>query len=174
VASTLERATPFLRRVARPVLRLAGLALVGSAGAWWAIARSAPAGDARVPLLAVAAVLLLTPPAILYLFVLAIRALIQLPGRLRAVPAAVRQRLAEIGRHSGAITAPDRGSGWARLRSLFRLGWSIASSREVVEVLGPAAVLVTPWMLAAAALAAAASVIEIVVGAVALLWLAVA
>jgi hypothetical protein len=150
------------------------LALVGGAGAWWAIARAAPSGEARGPLLVLAAVLVLAPPATLVVFVVAVRALILLPGRLRAVPTAVRQRLAEIGRHSGAIASPERGTGWARLRSLFRLGRSIASSREVVEVLGPAAFLVTPWMLAAAAMAAVASAIEIVVGAVALLWLALA
>jgi hypothetical protein len=174
VASTLEHAQPFLRRLSRPVLRLAVLALAAGAVAWWGIGRAVPSGDARGPVLAVTAVLLLIPPVILFLFVLAVRALIGLPGRLRAVPGAVRGRLADIARHSGAMTAAGRGSALARLRSLFRLGWSVASSREVIEVLGPAAVLVTPWMLAASAVAAVAAVIEIVVGTVALVWLAVA
>jgi hypothetical protein len=170
--STLERAKPFLGRLARSALRLAGLALVAGAVVWWGIARALPSGG--LPLLGLAAVLLLAPPAILVLFVLAVRALVALPDRLRAVPGAVRERLTEIGRHAGALTAIDRGSVWARLRSLFRVTWSIASSREVIEVLGPSAALISPWMLPAAVVASVASLIEILLGAFILVWLTVA
>lgn len=174
VVSTLERAKPFLGRMVRSALRLAGLALVAGAAVWWGIARALPSGEARLPLLTLTAVLLLAPPAVLLLFVLAVRALVALPDRLRAVPGEVRERLTEIGRHAGALTAIDRGSVWARLRSLFRVPWSIASSREVIEVLGPWAVLISPWMLPAAIVASVASLIEILLGAFVLVWLTVA
>jgi hypothetical protein len=174
VVSTLERAKPFLGRLARSALRLAGLAVVAGAAVWWGIARAVPSGEARLPLLTLAAVLLLAPPAMLVLFVLAVRALVALPDRLRAVPGAVRERLTEIGSHAGAVTAIDRGSVWTRLRSLFRVPWSIASSREVIEVLGPWAALISPWMLPAAIVASVASLIEILLGAFVLVWLTVA
>jgi hypothetical protein len=47
----------------------------------------------------------------------------------------------------------------------------VSSSREVLEVLTPAAVLLRPWLLIAAPFAAAAAAVEILLGLVAVVWL---
>jgi hypothetical protein len=143
---------------------------------WWALFTAIPPVESRrPPLLAVAAILVLLPPAGLVLFALATRVLIGLPDRLRRLPDAVRDRIGQIVRHSGALGSLRRsGNSFGRLRALFRLGWTVATSREVLEVLGPATMLLRPWMLPVGVLAALAAVVEIVLGLVALLWLVLA
>jgi hypothetical protein len=171
----VDRAIPFLRSVARATVRLAGIALAAGAVVWWAMFTSIPSDDPRAPLLVVGAILLLLPPAGLILFALATRTLIGLPDRIRRLPDAVRYRIGEVVRHSGALGSLRRsGNAFGRLRALFRLGWTVATSREVLEVLGPATILLRPWMLPLGVLAAIAAVVELLLGLVALLSLALA
>jgi hypothetical protein len=122
--------------------------------------------------LTVAAIILLLPPVILLLFLMAVRTLIALPERVRRLPAAARSRMAEVARHGGGVGSMRQRGLLARLRSLFQLGWSLARTREVLEVLGPGTVLLRPWLLLPAAVAAVASVIEALAGIVAVFWLA--
>jgi hypothetical protein len=167
----VDRALPFLRRLAGVTLRLALMALAGGAALWLVMFREIPP-ETGPTVLAVAAVLLLLPPAILLLFVVAVRTLIQLPDRVRRLPGVARPRLAEIARHTGAAGTLRQRGALQRVRSLFQLGWAVARSREVLEVLGPATVLLRPWLLLPAAMAAVAAVVEVLAGLVAALWLA--
>ena len=146
-------------------------ALIFGTIVWWAIWRGLdPDGD-RGSLLTVAAILLLVPPLVLTLFVVALRALIALPRRLREASGALRDRAAEIRRRAADLGARQRGA-LRSLWSLFRLLWTVSSSRELLQVAGPAAALLTPWMVLAALVAAVAAVVEVLLGAGALLWLA--
>jgi hypothetical protein len=58
--------------------------------------------------------------------------------------------------------------------SLFRLWRAGASWRELLEMVSPALVLLTPAMLVASVLAALGALLEIVAGVIAAVWLAVA
>jgi hypothetical protein len=113
--------------------------------------------------------LLAAPPILLALFVLAVRAVLALPGRLRELPTAVGSRAAEIRRRATEV-GQSRTSA-SRARGTFGLLRAVSSSREVLEVLTPAAALLRPWLLIAAPFAAAAAAVEILVGLVALVWL---
>lgn len=169
----VDRAVPLLRRLAGATLRLSLLAVAGGGALWLVLFRELPQ-ETRPVVLTVAAIALLLPPAILLLFVLAVRTLIALPERIRQLPGAARQRLAEIARHTGAAGTPRQRSALQRVRSLFQLGWAVGRSREVLEVLGPATVLLRPWLLLPAAMAAVAAVVETLAGTVAALWLLLA
>ncbi len=167
----LDRAIRVLRGLARATGRLAAVALVAGLAVWWAVFQAADPGEDRTVILVVLAILLLAPPIVLSLFALALRTLIGIPHRLREAPGATRDRLGEIRRRMAELSEASRQGTVRAFRSLFRLGWSIASSREVLEV-SPAVVLLTPGMLVATVFAAAGAVVEILMGALALLWLA--
>ncbi len=167
----LDRAIGVLRGLARATLRLAAVALVAGLAVWWAVFQGGDPGEDRTVILVVLAVLLLAPPVVLLLFAVALRTLIGLPDRLREAPGAIGDRLGEIRRRMAELSEASRQGTVRAVRSLFRLGWSIASSREVLEV-SPAVVLLTPGMLVATLLAAAGAVLEILLGALALVWLA--
>jgi hypothetical protein len=166
----LDRAVAVLRSMARATLRLAAAALIGGLAVWWAVFQASDPGEDRTVLLVVLAIILAAPPTVLFLFAVALRTLIALPRRLREAPGAVGDRLGEIRRRMAELSEASRQGTLRALRSLFRLGWSIASSREVLEV-SPAVVLLTPGMLVATVFAAAGAVIEVVAGTIALLWL---
>jgi hypothetical protein len=148
---------------------LALASLVAGAVIWWAIARG---GDIWGLGTLVLAAILLVPPVILLLFVLAIRTLMSVPDRIRQAPAAVRDRLGQVRARLREVADAGGAGIIARLRSLLRLFWAIVSSRELVEVVGPTAVLLTPGMIPATVIAAIAALLEIVAGIVALIWLA--
>jgi hypothetical protein len=166
----LDRAVAVLRGMARATLRLAAAALIGGLAVWWAVFQGAASGEDGTVILVVLAIILAAPSTVLILFAVALRTLIALPRRLREAPGAVGDRLGEIRRRMAELSEASRQGTLRALRSLFRLGWSIASSREVLEV-SPAVVLLTPWMLVATVFAAAGAVLEVVAGAIALLWL---
>jgi hypothetical protein len=166
----LDRAMAVLRGMARATLRLAAAAAIGGMAVWWAVFQGGDPREDRTVILVVVAILLAAPPAILVLFAVALRTLVALPGRLREAPGAVGDRLGEIRTRMTQLTEASRQGVLRTLRSLFRLGWSIASSREVLE-LSPAVVLLTPGMLVATVFAAAGALVEIVAGAIALMWL---
>jgi hypothetical protein len=129
-----------------------------------------PPDDRSGVALVVAAVLLLVPPLLLALVVVAVRALLALPSRLREVPGAVGGRVAEVRRRAAAVS--ESRSAWGRAGRTFALLRAAVSSREVLEVLTPAAALLRPWLLVAAPFATAAAVVEILIGGVAVAWLA--
>lgn len=161
--AAFERAVVVARPVGRAAERLAIAALAGGGLMWWAVARRGASAAA----LAVVAVLALLPPAALVLFAAGIRALVGLPGRLREAPTAVRERAEVVRRRAGDLAASGRGP-VQRMAAALRLSWALASSREILEVVGPATVLLSPWALTLAAVGAIAAVGEIVGGLVAL------
>jgi hypothetical protein len=167
--TVLDRALAVVRLFARATARLAIAALVGGTLIWAAVFQAAESDS--VPLLVIVGVLVLVPPAILFLAVLALRALEALPRRLREAPGTLQARLAEVRGRMAEVGEARRRGLFSALRSLFRLGWSVASSRELLE-LSPALALLTPGMLVATLLAAGAAVIEVVAGAIALLVVA--
>jgi hypothetical protein len=168
--AAIDRASRFLRSVARSVLRLAAVALLGGLAVWWAMFRGVDPGEGRTTVLVVAAVLLLAPPVILGLFVVAVRALADVPRRVREAPASFRQKAEEIRRRTGEVAAARGAS--RSMGSLFRLWRAAASWRELLEVVSPALVLLTPAMLAASVLAALGALLEILAGVIAAVWLA--
>jgi hypothetical protein len=160
----------FLSRVGRLAVRLAVVAFAAGAVVWIAILRSLDVGDDRGIVLPVAAVLLIAPPAILLLFAFALGALRSIPQRIREAPAAVRQHATEIRRHAGEVGA--RSGPVGTVGSIVRLWRSVASARELVEGVGPAALLLTPWMLLATAFAIVGAVLEILLGVIGLIVIA--
>jgi hypothetical protein len=169
--TALDRATGFLRWLAGRILRLAVLGLAGGALVWWALSRAVPQAD-RLVLLTAIGILLVVPPTILGLLGLALRTLAALPARLREAPGEARGRIHEARRRLAEVADARRRGMFSGFRALLRLGWSLRSSREVLEIAGPAALFLTPWMLAAAVVAVIAAVAEILAGGFALLWLA--
>jgi hypothetical protein len=169
-AEPLDRARSVLAWLARGAGRLALASLLAGALIWWAVVRDMDGWGAGTFIIAA---VLLAPPVILLLFVIALRTLMSLTDRIRQAPAAVRDRLGEVRARLRDVADAARRGTVARLRSLLRLLWTILSSRELVEVVGPTAVLLTPGMLPAAVFAAIGALVEIVAGIVALIWLAV-
>jgi hypothetical protein len=167
--TVLDRAVAVVRLVARATGRLGIAALIGGALIWAAVLEAGEPDS--VSLLVIVGILLLVPPAVLFLAVLALRALESLPRRLREAPSTLQSRLAEVRARMAEVGEARRRGLPSALRSLFRLGWSVASSRELLE-LSPALALLTPGMLVATLLAAGAAVIEVVAGLIALLVLA--
>ncbi len=163
-----QRAIIFLAKLGRLAVRLAVVALAAGIVVWLVLARSVDAGD-RAVMLTLAGLLLAAPPAILLLFSYALAALRSLPQRIREAPTAVRQRATEIQRRAGDVGARKGFIGG--IGSIVRLWRSVASARELVQILGPAALLVTPWMLLATALAVAGALLQIVIGAIGLVVL---
>ena len=171
----VDRLVAAVRRVGRKVAWLAVAAAVAGAVIWLALEQAVGAGDERVVILAVVAAMLLFPPICLALFVLAARALASLPQRLRGAPAALRERAADAGRRIREVRVEDlRGKGPIRsLLALVALSRSLVNPRDVLGTVLPASPLVSPWVLVAAVVGAFLAVAEIVVGLIALVWLAV-
>jgi hypothetical protein len=165
--AVLGRALAILARLARLAERLALLAALGGLAVWLLVLREA--GDEGAGVLIVVALLLLGPPAILVMFVIGVRGLMALPGRLRDTPAAVGTRANEIRRRTTELGEARRRGLLPALSSLLRLSWAVTSSREVMQ-LAPA-VLLRPWLVIASVAAGLAALLEIVLGAVALIAL---
>lgn len=165
----LGTAIAAVRRVARAALWLAGAALLGGAAVWSAVREALVADDARVLVLVIVGLVLVAPPVVLGLFSFALRALADLPRRLREAPGEVRDRAAVIRRRASEVAEARSRGPFATLTGVVRLWWAAASSREMLEVLSPAALLLTPGLLAFTAVAAVAGVVEVLLGLVALL-----
>jgi hypothetical protein len=172
-AAALERAGTFVLAVAGRAVRLAAVAAVAGLVAWWALYRAIDPGDVRTGVLFVAGLLLAFPPVALGLFALAARTLVALPDRIRQIPGAVGDRAGEISRRAGRVAEARRRGVVRGLPALAGLWWSVASARDLLQFLSPAAVLLRSATLVAAAIALPAALLEILLGAVGLVWLAV-
>jgi hypothetical protein len=171
LAESLRGAVPIVRRVAREAARLAVLAAAGGVVIWVLRASRLEAGPGRLGRLILAAILLAVPPAILLLVAFALRQLAAIPDRLAALPDQARWHVSEIGRlaqEAGKV----RQRGWfGSAFAVLRLWRTTAETRGLVEGAVPVAFLFSPWTWVVAPLAAAAAMLEIVAGAVALFWL---
>jgi hypothetical protein len=166
--TVLARALAILAALARLAERLALLAALGGLALWLLVLRETDEGAA---VLVVVALLLLVPPGILVVFVIGVRGLMALPGRLRDTPEAAVSRAGEIRRRTADLSASRRNGLPATIRALLRLSWAVTSSRDVIQ-LAPA-MLLRPWLVVASVFAALGAVLEIVIGAVALIVLLV-
>jgi hypothetical protein len=177
--SRSERASAALRRVlwiAATVVRGLTILAVAAAGAvsvaWLASLAGAPPANAnawiaRVVVLAA----LLTPPAVLLLFVAGLRDLRYLPDRVRALPADVQERARQVRDRARRVPQPKGIVG--ALVALLRLGREVLASRDALSPVGAVAIVLRPAMLLAAVFAALAAVLEIPAAAIVLLILAV-
>src|SRR5918992_805974 len=118
-----------------------------------------------------AAALLAAPPVILFLFSEALRALAELPDRLRAMPATGREHADELGRLAGKARNA-RGRGFLGLPLVaWRVTRLTASSRELLLPHAPLLPLVSPPFLLLTLAASVAALAEIAVAGVLLLVL---
>jgi hypothetical protein len=171
-AAALEQAAAFVLAVAGKAIRLAAIAAGAGLVAWWALFQAIDPGDFRAGVLFVAGLLLAFPPVALGLFAVAARTMAGLPDRIRQIPGTVGDRAGEIYRRVGQLAEARRRGLVQGMPAMARLWWSVASARDVLQVLSPAAVLLRSATLIAAAIALPAALLEILLGVVGLVWLA--
>jgi hypothetical protein len=169
----LDRISSFLRWFSRRVAILAIAGLVGGAAIGVAVVRGVSAGD-RLTVALILGVVLALPPIVLGTFVLAVRALSQLPQRLSGSPDAVRAHADDLGRRAREV-ADARSRGRVRtLVAVVRLVRTAGSSRDLVGSILPGAFLLNPARLLGTVLAGVGALVEVVLGAIALGWLLLA
>jgi hypothetical protein len=171
-AAALEQAGAFLLAVAGRAIRLAAIAAAAGLVAWWALFQAIDPGDVRAGVLFVAGLLLAFPPVALGLFAVAASTMAGLPDRIRQIPGTVGDRAGEISRRVGQLAEARRRGLVRGMPAMARLWRSVASARDVLQVLSPAAVLLRSATLIAAAIALPAALLEILLGVVGLVWLA--
>lgn len=126
-----------------------------------------PSGGGEIAGTVVGVALAAAPPVILFVFSAALRALAELPSRIRALPADASARLGEVGR----LAEGARGARGPML--LWRLLRNVRSSGELLTPHAGVLPLVSLPFLGASALAAVGAVIEIAIALVlAIVWLA--
>jgi hypothetical protein len=117
---------------------------------------------------AVVTLLLLTAPAIVFLFTRGVLEIVALPGRLQRIPGESQEQLSELTRMAGnARTARARSMPFL----LWRLRGTAGSVRNVAGIALPFRVF-TPAFLTATAIASLACIILVGVGLIALIVLA--
>lgn len=173
--SGTERASAVLRRVValaaaanRALTKLAFLAAASVAAAWlaWTV-EAVPADGPEWLARGVVLLAALAPPAILLLFVAGLRQVLELPERLRSLPAEVRAGALEV--RDRSRRTPERTGILGAAVALVRLGRLVLGSRDLVSPYAVVAAALRPAILLAALVAAAAAIVEIPVAAVALL-----
>jgi hypothetical protein len=169
----LDRISSFLRRFSRRVAILAIAGLVGGAAIGVAVVREVPA-DNRLTVAVILGVVLALPPIVLGTFALAVRAIAQLPERLRESPDAVRAHAEDLGRRAREVADARSGGRLRTLVAVLRLVRTAGSSRDLVGSILPGAFLLSPARLLATVLAGVGALAEVVLGAIALGWLMLA
>jgi hypothetical protein len=172
-AQALDRVASFLRRFSRRVAVLAVAGLVGGA-AIGVVAVSETPAENRLAVAIILGVVLAIPPVVLGLFAIAVRALVQLPQRIRESPEAVRGHADDLATRARAV-GEARSAGRIRtLAAVVRLVRTAGSTRDLLGSILPGAFLFNPARLLGTALAAAGAIVEVVLGAIAIVWLLVA
>jgi hypothetical protein len=171
--AALDRLVPLAAAVRRTVRTLALAALAaGAVIAFALLSRSTPGSGLEWAAAALVLALLAAPGAVLLTFSRALAELLELPARLRSLPATGRDHAIELGR----IAGDARRAGRARVRSLPRLLWRLGSatrsSRDLLGVWAPVAALASLPYLALVAAASVAAVAELGLALVAALVLA--
>lgn len=167
--AVLRRALVLLGAVVDGLRWLAIAAAVAVAAVWIAAVASAPPAEpvdwvSRLLVLG----LLLVPSGVLFVFLLGIRALRELPARYRELPADVRRQAAELG-DPRTPARPRRGL----FGSVVGLSRLVIGSRELLSPYAIVAAALRPAMLMATLLAALVAALEIPAAALVLLALAV-
>jgi hypothetical protein len=167
VTSQLRRAAEIARRVVKGLRSLAVVAAACVSLAWlvWLVDTPVDGTEGWFERI-VALVVLLSPSAVLLVFVSGLRELARLPERARALPADVR---------AGLPPPPGSESPGARglLASLFRLASLAWSSRDVLSPYAAVTMALRPAILLAALAAAATALLEVPAALLAILILSV-
>jgi hypothetical protein len=166
----LDRVVPPAAAASRAFRRYA-LVAAGAAGVIvvYLLVRETPGSGGEWIAALVATALLSAPPVILFLFSEALRALAELPDRLRAMPATGREHADELGRLAGKARNA-RGRGFLGLPLIaWRVTRLTASSRELLLPHAPLLPLVSPFFLLVTLAASVAALAEITVAALLLL-----
>jgi len=157
--------------MARAITGYALVTLAAGAAIWLAILDRGATGAGRPAALLVWAIVLAFPPATLLTVAGALRLLARLPDRLAELPDRTSEHMSSLGRLAGEARQV-RGRGWLRSGwSVIRLWRTAAASRDVIEIAAPVAFLFSPTTLFVAFIAAAAGMVEILGGAIAIIWL---
>ena len=169
----MDRISSFLRRFSRRVAVLAVAGLIGGAAIGVAVVSETPAEN-RLTIAVVLGILLAIPPVVLGMFAFAVRALVQIPQRIRESPEVVRGHAEDLSRRAREVADARSGGRLLTFMAVARLVRSAGSSRDLLTSLVPGALLLSPARLIGTALAAAGALVEVVLGAIALVWLLVA
>jgi hypothetical protein len=169
----LQRVVPLAAGLVRRVRRLAVAAAVGAGVIWLVLLDHVwrpTLGETL--LLAVVLAILLVPPLIVFTGYLALRAVLALPDRLRAIPEIARGHAGDL---AGLVDQARDAHQLGALRlgvATAGLARSILSSREMLAVYAPVIRVVSPPFILASLIAAALSLLEITVALVLVLWVA--
>jgi hypothetical protein len=168
----LGRILPLAAAVRRGTIRLAVVGLATAATIAFVVLLRWTPGDAEDWTgLAVLAVLLAVPAAVLLAFSFVLGEVLELPEKLRRTPATAREHADELRAIAGEAQARERPA-WSRLPgSTWRLATLLRSARELLAPHAPLLPLLSvPFLLAtvvAAALVPVLVVVALVVGLVA-------
>jgi hypothetical protein len=157
----LERLAGGASRAVRKLALAAGVAAVVIVA--FVLRDGMPSGGGDIARAVVAIGLAAAPPVILFVLAAALRALSELPSRVRALPADAHARLGDIGRLAG--DARDARGARAPML-LWRVLRSARSSGELLTPHAGVLPLLSLPFLGASALAAAGAVIEIAIAVV--------
>ncbi|MBD0329928.1 MAG: hypothetical protein ICV64_07485 [Thermoleophilia bacterium] len=158
VLAAARRVLPLARSVSAGVRTLALVALAAAAVIVASVlAREFPssAGGAVGALLLSAVVA--APGVVLLLFHFALQELVQLPGRLRALPREGRAYADELARLEGDARERGRARGWRLPLALWRLVASLRGSGWVLRPYAPVAAVLSPTLLLAVGLSVLAT-----------------
>jgi hypothetical protein len=168
----LDRISSFLRRFSNRVAVLAVAALVGGAAIGVAAAREA-SPDKRLTVAVILGVVLALPPIVLGTFALAVRALTQLPQRVRESSDVVRDHAEDLGRRAREVADAQSAGRLRKLVAVLLLVRTAGSAPDMIGSFLPGGFLLSPTRLLGTLLAGVGAVIEVVLGAIALGWLLV-
>ena len=162
LAATVQRAVPIVRRLRGMLARLAAVASVAAGVVWFGLAEPHAAGPNRTVELLVWGLVLAAAPAALWVIVGLLGSAISLPERIRSLPGRLRAAGDEIARRADEARI-SLGRGMARsILAAWRLWRTITGARELAAVVGPAGLLVTPWVLGAMVVAVPVAMMEVV------------
>lgn len=157
--------------IRRATLKLAFLAAAAAVVLGYALLRHGlPGATGRAVLTVVGVVAVALPPVVLAAFWVALGELLELPERVRRLPAETREHGEQL--RQLAQDARARRRGWLGVPGhLWRLTRLTASSREVLTPYAPLLPLLSPPFLLAVALSAGAAAAELIAALVVLLVL---
>jgi hypothetical protein len=155
MVGTLGRILPLAAGVSRGVRRLGLIGLAAAAAiALIVLVRWTPGDGGEWAGLAILAVLLAVPAAVLFAFSLFLGEVVELPDKLRSYPGLTRQHAAELQAIAQDAKARERPA-WRRLPgSTWQLASLVRSARELLAPHAPILPLLNVWFLLASVAAA--------------------
>ena len=173
--AAVRRLAPLAAAVAKAVRTAPLVALVAAAVILVALVElTRPDSAGAIALIVVAGLVLAAPAVVLLVFYAALREVLELPARLRALPETARDHEAELTRAIDEARSRSRASLLRLPLALWRFGGFVRSSHWLLRPYAPVAALASPALLVVVVVALVATALEVVVAAVLLLVVAVA